>query len=106
MTEDTIAEVGIDQEQRLFVRPTSEAFPQIYRAAMGIDWDQEEEYLFAPAPKDWTYVNWFNQIIWAAADEYGVWLRLTPDTVWSGVSDELCAEIQSGPIPPIATRLS
>ena len=70
---------------------------------MQVYWDEEQWRLFSPKPKDWTYVDWFSQIIWAAADEYGTWLRLSPDTVWSDVSDELRAGIQSAPLPPIAS---
>ena len=70
---------------------------------MEVYWDEEQKRLFSPKPKDWTYVDWFNQIIWAAADEYGTWLRLSPGTVWSGVSDELRAGMQSAPLPPIAS---
>jgi hypothetical protein len=104
MTQDTIVEVGIDEEQRLFVTPSSMAFPHIWRAAMEVHWDDEQKRLHSPVPREWTYVDWFNQIIWAAADEYGVWLRLTPETVWSGISDDLRAGMIAGPLPPIASR--
>ena len=73
---------------------------------MGVGWDEKEKRLFSPKPKEWTYVDWFTQIIWAAADEYGIWLRLTPDTVWLGVSDELRSGMQSAPIPPLANKQS
>jgi hypothetical protein len=103
MTEDAIAEVGIDEEHRLFVRPSSMAFPHIWRAAMEVYWDEEQKRLFSPKPREWTYEKWFNQIIWAAANEYGAWLRLTPETAWSGISDELRAQLQSAPLPPMAS---
>ena len=104
MTRDTIAEVGIDEEHRLFVRPSSTTFPYVWRAAMEVYWDEKRNRLFSPKPKEWSYVDWFNQIIWAAADEYETWLRLTPETAWTGLSDELRTQMQSAPLPPIANR--
>ena len=70
---------------------------------MQVYWDEEQKRLLSPKPQDWTYVDWFNQIIRAAADECGTWLRLTPDTVWSDVPEELRAEMESAPPPPSAS---
>ena len=95
MREDTIAEVGIDGNGRLYVQPTSTSFDHIYRAAMEVGWDMSKRRLFSPKPREWTYLDWFKQIVAAATDEYGTRLRLTPDTVWSDVPPALRAEIAS-----------
>lgn len=94
MAQDSIAEVGIDEEGRLYVRPASTSFDHIYRAAMEVNWDASTRRLFGPQPREWSYLNWFKQIISAAADEYGVALRLSPDTGWTAVPPTLRAEIE------------
>jgi hypothetical protein len=93
MQEDEIAEIGIDDGQ-LWVRPSKVSFEYIYRAGMEVHWDSERERLFSPKPRKWTYLQWFDQIVAAAAAEYGVHLKLTSSTLWRNVSDELKAEVQ------------
>ena len=95
MREDSIAEVGIDDEGRLYVQPSSMSFNYIYRAAMEVNWDASQRRLFSPQPREWTYLDWFKQIVAAAADEYGIRLELTSETVWSNVPASLQAEIGS-----------
>ncbi len=96
MTEDAISEVGIDSEGRLYVRPSSVSFEYIYRAAMEVNWDAKERRLFSPRPREWTYADWFRQIVAAAADEYGIRLKLTIETTWSNIAEPLKNEIEAG----------
>ena len=70
MTDDTIAEVGIDEEGRLYVRPSTQSFEHIWRAAMQVNWDVAQHRLFGPRPREWSYVDWFRKIVAALADEY------------------------------------
>lgn len=94
MAQENIAEVGIDEVGRLYVRPTSTSFDYIYRAAMEVKWDAANRRLSSPKPREWTYLDWFKQIVAAAADEYGTALRVTPDTGWTDVPAELQDEIE------------
>ena len=94
MTQDSIAEVGIDELGRLYVRPAVASFDHIYRAAMKVNWDASTRRLFSPKSREWTYLDSFKQIIAAAEDEYGTALRLTPDSDWTDVSAALRAEIE------------
>jgi hypothetical protein len=94
MAQENIAEVGIDEAGRLYVRPTSTSFDYIYRAAMEVNWDAATRRLFSPKPREWPYVDWFKQIMAAAADEYGTALRVTPHTGWTNVPADLRAEIE------------
>ncbi len=94
---EAIAEVGIDDERRVFIRPASGDFEHIYRAAMEVYWDRATERLSHPAPRGWTALQWFRQIIAAMADEYGVQLRPTDKTIWSNVSADLRADIEAEP---------
>jgi hypothetical protein len=89
---DSIAAVGIDAEGRLFVRPASARFPQIYREAMEVHWDAASRQLYSPRPHEWTYPRWFQQIVHAAAEQ-GWELRLMPSTAWIDIPAEVRAEI-------------
>jgi hypothetical protein len=93
MDADSIAALGIDVEERLFVRPASATFPQIYREAMEVHWDPGSRQLYSAKPREWTYPRWFQQIIHAAAEQ-GCDLRLTASTAWVDIPAEVKAEIE------------
>lgn len=93
MDDEAVTEVGINEEGALYVRPSHTAFEHIYRAAREVQWDAERKLLLTPKPREWSYARWFEQIISAAAKEYGVRLRLTPSTIWSNVPPDLKAAI-------------
>jgi hypothetical protein len=95
MRVEDIAEVGLDDERRVFVRPASGDFEHIYRAAMEIYWDRSAGRLSHPARKGWSPVQWFRQILAAMAEEYGVRLELTDRTVWSNVSVDLRSQFEA-----------
>jgi hypothetical protein len=95
MTIDEIAEVRINRDGKLLVRPQVSDFPYIYRAAMEVGWDADNRTLFSNKPLEWSYLHWFRQIVAAAAGEYGVRLVITPQTTWSDVPDALRAEIEA-----------
>ena len=93
MTEVEIVEVGIDAQERLYVTPSTFSFDHICRAAMEVNWDKDKKRLFSAKPRDWTYHKWFDQIVAAVADEYGVHLIVTPKTSWSNVPAQLKSDI-------------
>jgi hypothetical protein len=95
MTVDEIVEVRIDDGGRLLVRPQVGTFPHIYRAAMEVRWDPDNRTLFSPKPREWSYLRWFQQIVAAAAGEYGVHLVITRDTTWTNVPDALRVEMET-----------
>jgi hypothetical protein len=95
MTEHEITEVGIDHDGRLYVRPAGQSFPYIYRAAKEVGWDPARGVLFTPKPREWSYRDWFRQIVAAISDEYRVRLRVSPAAVWSNVPDELRKQIET-----------
>jgi hypothetical protein len=45
-------------------------------------------------PKEWSYLDWFQNIRAAVRSEYGDQLILSPDTQWSGIPCELQKEIE------------
>ncbi len=95
MREEEIAEVGIDKERRVFVRPASGDFEQIYRTATGVYWDRATRRLSHPVPREWTPVRWFRQILADIAYEYRVRLELTDRTVWTDVSVDLRSKFEA-----------
>ena len=94
MRQEQIIEIRIDNQKRLLVRPSEAKFDKIYRAALGVQWDPEARALTSPVPREWGYLHWFQQILGAAADEYGVELTLVPDTLWTEVPLGLRSEIE------------
>jgi hypothetical protein len=90
---DSIAEVGIDAQERLYVRPAAATFPYIYREAREVHWEPAVGRLHSPKPREWSYARWFQQII-EAADAYGQPLRLTASTVWVNIPNELKTEVE------------
>ena len=93
MIDDPIDQVEIRDDGRLFVKPTTQNFSLIYRAALEVGWDPASRSLFGPKPREWTYPMWFGQILAAAETEYGVRLSLTSTTTWLNIPEELQAEI-------------
>lgn len=84
----TIEEIGIDEEERLYVKPSEVTFPMIYREAMEVHWNSEHGYLYGAKPRKWSYIEWFQQIV-RAASEQGYKLVIYPNTNWVNVPDEL-----------------
>lgn len=99
MRDEAVAEVGIDAEKRVFVRPESGEFEHVYRAAMEVYWDRSLRRLFNPSPRDWTPSQWFQQIVAAVADEYGVTLRITSQTIWTDMPSSFRAAIEKAAQP-------
>ncbi|WP_036309009.1 hypothetical protein, partial [Methyloglobulus morosus] len=90
---DNIAIIGIDESKRLYVTPMREEFPYIYRAAMQVNWDDNGKCLYSPVPSEWTYLQWFQQIIAAANSEYGVSLAISHGTQWESIDNDLKHQI-------------
>lgn len=92
-----IEEVGLDDHGYLFVRPTgasADEFAYVYRAAMGIRWNNNTRALHAYEPARWVAADLYKQIIAAVADEYRIRLRSTPSTRWTHIPSDLRAQIE------------
>lgn len=90
-----VAEITIDDAGRLLVRPDGEAFDQIYRAAMEVHWDATLGCLYSPEPREWTYFDWYRQIVAAVQAEYGRGLLVDADTFWTNVPDDVRHSIEA-----------
>lgn len=88
MLADEIEAIGIDGQGTLWVKPATATFPYIYREAMEVQWDSERGCLYSPKPREWSYLNWFRQIV-AAARAQGVDLTIGTRISWSNIDPEL-----------------
>ncbi|MFY7732404.1 MAG: hypothetical protein ACOVSR_02895 [Bacteroidia bacterium] len=93
MTIDKILEIGIDDKERLFIKPDKERFTLIYRTATEVHWDNNGLFLYSPKPLEWTYFDWFRHITGVAETECNCKLVLTAQTLWTNISDELKKKI-------------
>lgn len=93
MTTDKILEIGIDEKERLYIRPENERFTMIYRSAAEVHWDSDGEFLYSPKPREWSYFDWFRQIVDVVQSEYGCKLLLTDQTLWINIPDQLREQI-------------
>jgi len=95
MAEERIAEVGISQDGKLYVRPDKQDFSYIYRAAMEIDWNASQSVLFSPRSGEEPSSFLFGRILAAAADEYGIRLKIDAETTWSNIPQSLRLQIEA-----------
>lgn len=93
MTTDKIIEIGIDEKERLFIKPDKERFTLIYRTATEVHWDNNGLFLFSPKPGEWTYFDWFKHITRVTETECDCKLILTEQTLWTNISAELKQQI-------------
>ena len=92
MNSDTVEEIGIDSEERLYLKPLSVKFQYIYREAMEVNWCDENNFLYSPKPREWSYLDWYKQII-KAAKEQSCNLQITNQTKWVNIPEKLKNEI-------------
>ena len=93
MEVDQITEIGIDDQEQLYVAPKCARFPFIYREAMEVHWNEEKKILHSPKPRQWSYADWLRQIL-SAAEKQAIQLKATPETSWRNVSSSLKKELE------------
>lgn len=93
MTTDRILEIGIDDKERLYIKPEKERFTLIYRTATEVHWDDSGLFLYSPKPRDWTYFDWFRHITDVTETECNCKLIITDQTIWTNIPDELKNQI-------------
>jgi len=93
MRTDNIVKVEIDSLDRLRIYPEKEKFNFIWRSATEVHWDDNESFLYSPKPREWSYFDWYRQIIGAIQSEYGFNLLLLKDTLWINIPAALKEQI-------------
>jgi hypothetical protein len=94
MRKENILKIIIGDDHRLLVFPENEHFKYIYRTASGVNWNNDEKYLFSQIPKEWDDVKWFNHILCTVLDEYGVLLKVNRKTLFENVDESLKKELK------------
>jgi hypothetical protein len=89
MNTDNVIEVGIDQSEKLYIKPGKERFPLIYRTASEVHWDEKKACLYSPKPREWTYLDWYKHILKVVEQECNCKLVMTDNTNWVNVPDSL-----------------
>ncbi|MCO6510656.1 MAG: hypothetical protein J5I65_07670 [Aridibacter famidurans] len=87
-----VSEVGIDEQNRLFLVPIGHRFPLIYREAAGVYWDNEQLRLHSTIPQDGDHFQWFKHIA-SVLEGNSYQLILKDETDWINVSHELKNQI-------------
>ena len=89
MKVDEIIEIGIDELERLYLKPKNETFTLIYRTATEVHWDNQNQFLYTPKPKDWSYLDWYKHIIKVTKEECYCDLILNEKTIFKNINSEL-----------------
>ena len=90
---DQILEIGIDVQEKLYIKPSTARFDFIYRTATEVHWDASGLFLFSPKPREWTYFDWYKHIVDVVSNECCYKLVLTEKTIWTNIPDDLKQEI-------------
>jgi len=93
--QEEIIEIGIDDKERLFIKPKKERFALIYRTATEVHWDEKENFLYSPKPREWSYFDWFRQITSVVETDCNCKLLLTTRTIWTNIPNELKIQIRT-----------
>lgn len=89
MKTDKILKIGIDNKDRLYIKPEKEHFALIYRTATEVHWDNNGYFLYSPKHRERTYYDWFKYITDVTETECNCKLILTEETKWTNIPDEL-----------------
>ena len=90
-----LAKVELDGKGRLLLYPAGERYDYIYRAAAGVTWEPQGQFLHFGDPRGLTYPVCFQQIISVVASEYGHHLALSKHTEWINVPADLRNAIET-----------
>ncbi len=93
MKADAITQIEIDSLGRLLIYPEKEKFNLIWRSATEVHWDEKKMFLFSPKPREWSYFDWYGQIISVIRTEYACSLFLTENTIFINISPSLKQQI-------------
>jgi len=96
MNRESISTIEILESGEITVVLASGGKPMyqyIYREAAEVCWDNERKCFKAPAPRKWSYSDWYHHIISVVASGLGVSLELSRETKWVNVPAQTRAAI-------------
>lgn len=95
-----IKRIEVTESGELLVTPVENAanakelYPFIYRTATGVSWNEPKQSFASPVPREWSYFQWFANIVSSAVSELGVRLVVTPSTQWVNVPNDLQNQLE------------
>jgi hypothetical protein len=96
MRDELIAAVTMDEIGRLLLKPAETLFDDLHMTgAWGFRWDAPTRSLAIPPPSEWTHGNWFEHVVTMIGQQYGVHLKLGPQTQWTSVPSMVQAELEA-----------
>lgn len=80
LDQEEISQIGIDEQNRLFLKTKERSFSMIYRLAKGINWDNELKRLITSPIKEWSKYKWYLHILNTIYNECNIELIPTRKT--------------------------
>ena len=68
-------------------------FQSIYRAASGVAWNEATNSFVTPKPKEWSYIDWYENLVASVVSEMGINLKIAPNTEWINVPNNVQKKI-------------
>lgn len=93
-----IVKISILNSGELEVRPIENwknLFQFIYRAATGVHWNEKTQSFFTPKPKQFSYSEWYENIISSVSSEIGVKLETTHRTTYKNIPKTLKEKLEN-----------
>ena len=84
-----IEKISLHEDDILYVKPKGYFFEMLYRSTMGVHWDEPQKCLYHDPPKSWNTLQWYRQIIAAVENEYGITLKVCPETVFENIDEKI-----------------
>ena len=82
-----IEKIFISENDIICIKPQELSFKMIYRSAVGVYWNDEENYLYHNQAQNWSFFQSFEHIVKAVKIEYGVQLKIMPNTIYENLDD-------------------
>ncbi|HVY85554.1 MAG TPA: hypothetical protein VG943_10505 [Caulobacterales bacterium] len=92
MKDTSILEIGLDSDRTFYVRPAAGSFEFIYRAGMGVRWDEARKVLTFRDPRDVPNIDRLGFVVAACAQEYGVRLSVDASTSLTNLPETFRAD--------------
>jgi len=94
VNQEEITQIGIDAENRLFVKPPKKIFSMVDRLAKGINWDNKEKVLYSSTIREWSNYKWYLYILNTIYQECNIELIPTKKTEYINLDRKAKNQIQ------------
>jgi len=94
LNQEEITQIGVDKEDRFFVKPKNKDFSMIYRLAKGIDWNSKVKVLQSSTIREWKKYKWYLHILFTIYNECGIELMPTKQTEYINLDRKTINQIR------------